>query len=126
MLTPFSRLVAAGLLLVAAATGDARADHLDPGAQGDAEIVVMVAMADRRMADCVAAGMDEATRMAFNRWVEANHVERGRAEMARLAAEPAIRRSQDRLDSQVEQVIAATGGESCLALQSLARIIHAT
>ena len=105
-------------LLVTSAA--AHADQLDPTSQDDAEIVVMVAMADRLNADCVESGdMDDATQAAFAGWVEANHVDRVRAEMARLAADPATSGPMEVVASQANEVIAAAGGQSCGALQSL-------
>lgn len=120
MPAPLPRIAAAWSVLLLLVCGGALADQLDPTSRADAEIVVLVAIADRLQADCVVSGdMDEATQTAYSGWVEANHVERVRAQMARFATDPAMRDAMDALNNQAGQAIDAAGGQSCAALRSL-------
>lgn len=117
---PLSRIAAVSAVLFVASGGVARADRLDLGSQADAEIVVMVAMAERVKANCAAfLGMDDATRAAYDGWVEVNHVDRVRAEMARLAADPATSRIMETVNSQVAAEIAGTEWSGCTILRNL-------
>lgn len=114
------RFAVIGVVVTLALVGAARADQIDLGTSTDAEIVATVSFADRLAAMCErSGGMNKATRGEVSRWEKANHVDRVRAEIARLAADPASRDVIASLGQQVDAAAATVEDQACAALVAI-------
>lgn len=108
---------ASTLLFTAAA---AYADSLDLGNPADSQVIATAVLFDRVKASCAATdGMTAALRSETSAWESANHIERVRAEVSRLASEPATSATMQSVDRMVDAILASTKGQSCSGLQRL-------